>query len=519
MAILWEGVNIQNSFNGTYDLGLIPSTLFGNSKWFEGGQSANVGTAAMSGALMLADDTSQPLISAGLRYSDQNNRRINLGGSYQVGRFSHSLRANLIDNENAFRYPSRDTVAKRTNSNHNQLDIVYRSTMQWSDGMQTNLSYWYQDVDRMLAPSTIATNQAFQEDRNHRFYLGHDWQWSPELYWSTKLTYMNEYLGYMQPGIKSLAESNIVNFNSKIKFDGIVNHTIGVTVRYENGELKDDVNTLFESFFPKRTTSALYYNGTAVKDKTTLSLSLRQELIGWDVQTPTGQFTIKYDQSEKLNFTLNVGRHYSYPGFNDLYWPNGGNPDLSIEKSWQVEGGVSFHGLIVNLYKIYTTDKILWAPNEQSVWTPENVASTNSSGFQIKYNGRFKIDKNISMSLMPIVNYNHTINSAEGKNNGNELLYNPKLNLRLSWEIEYKQLSLSVEETFTGRRFQTLDNVDELNSYNLFNAELNYKWYIDQKYKAEIYIGARNLFDTSFELVKFFPQSLRSIYIGVNFSI
>lgn len=188
MAILWEGVNIQNSFNGTYDLGLIPSTLFGNSKWFEGGQSANVGTAAMSGALMLADDTSQPLISAGLRYSDQNNRRINLGGSYQVGRFSHSLRANLIDNENAFRYPSRDTVAKRTNSNHNQLDIVYRSTMQWSDGMQTNLSYWYQDVDRMLAPSTIATNQAFQEDRNHRFSLGHDWQWSPELYWSTKLT-------------------------------------------------------------------------------------------------------------------------------------------------------------------------------------------------------------------------------------------------------------------------------------------------------------------------------------------
>lgn len=519
MAILWEGINIQNSFNGTYDLGLIPSIMFGKSKWYDGGQSATIGTAAMSGALILEDSNSKPFISAGLNYNDQGNRRINLGVHHKSDRLSQSLHVNLLDNENAFRYQSRDTIAKRINSDHNQLDLSYRASMQWSDSMCTNISYWYQDVDRMLAPSTIATNIAYQDDRNHRFSLGHDWQWSPKLYWSTKLAYMNEYLGYMQPGIESLAKSNIVNFNSKVKIDGLVDHTIGLVIRYENGELVDTINPSFESFFPERITSAVYYNGTAKIDKMTVSLSLRQEFIHDDVQIPTGQLALRYNQSDRFSYTLNLGRHYSYPGFNDLYWPTGGNPDLITEKSWQVEGGVSYHGLIVKLYKIYTTDKILWAPNEQSVWTPKNVASTSSSGFEIKYNQKFNVGENIGVTLTPLVNYNHTINSAEGKNRGNELLYNPKLNLQFGGVIQYKQLSLSIDESYTGSRFQSLDNVSALDPYNLLNAELNYKWNINQKYNAEIYLGARNLFDETFELVRFFPQPLRSIYIGVNFSI
>ena len=60
---------------------------------------------------------------------------------------------------------------------------------------------------------------------------------------------------------------------------------------------------------------------------------------------------------------------------------------------------------------------------------------------------------------------------------------------------------------------------DKLDPYNLLSAELNYKWNKDQKYSAEIYLGARNIFDETFELVSFFPQPLRTIYIGVIFSI
>ncbi|HCV50635.1 MAG TPA: hypothetical protein DGP89_04750, partial [Saprospirales bacterium] len=429
------------------------------------------------------------------------------------------LQANLLDNENAFRYQSRDTIARRRNSDHNQLDLTYRASVQWSNSMSTNINYWYQDLERMLSPSTIASNLAYQKDRNHRFSIGHDWQWSPKLYWSTKLAYMNEYIGYMQPGIESFAESNIVNFNSKLKINGYADHLIGVAIRYENGELVDTINPSFKSFFPERITSAVYYKGTVKIDKTTISLSLRQESIDDDVQRPIGQLALKFDQFDRLSYTLNLGRHYSYPGFNDLYWPTGGNPDLITEKSWQIEGGISIYGLIVKVYKINTSDKILWAPNEQAVWTPENISNTESSGFDIKYNGKLNIRKNIGVTLIPRVNYNHTVNSTEGVNKGNELLYNPKFKFRLRGVFQYKQISLSIDRSYTGRRFQTLDNKDKLDPYNLLSAELNYKWNKDQKYSAEIYLGARNIFDETFELVSFFPQPLRTIYIGFIFSI
>ena len=519
MAIIWEGVNVQNSFNGTYDLGLMPSTIFGNSKWYDGGQSAAIGTAAMSGALVLGESINMPLISAGFLYSDMNNRRVNLVVQNKSDRISHSFQANLLDNENAYRYQSRDTILKRTKSDHNQLDLTYRGTMRWSKSKRTYLSYWYQNVSRMLPPSTIATNMASQDDRNQRLSIGHDWQYSSQLYWSTKLAYMNEYLGYMQPGIESLAESNVVNLNSKVKFDGSIDHTFGLSLRYENGALVDSINPSFESFFPERNTSAIFYNGIMKKDRTSISLSLRQEWIDTDFQIPTGQLALRIDASDRLNYTLNFGRHYSYPGFNDLYWPTGGNPELIAEKSWQVEGGVSYRSLIAKVYQIFTSDKILWAPNEQNIWTPENVASTSSSGFEIKYNREFNILKIIRVKLTPIVNYNHTINTANGVNNGNELLYNPKLNVRLNAAVEYRQLSLTIDELYTSKRFQTLDNASALDAYNLLNVELNYNWNVNQKYKSYIYIGAKNLFDESYELVRFYPQALRSIYMGVNFSI
>lgn len=519
MAILWEGVNIQNSFNGTYDLGLIPSTMFDRSKWYDGGHSATVGTAAMSGALVLDSNNDEPLVSAGMMYNDMGNQKVNFGLNHQIDRLSQSIKASIIDNENAFRFQSRDEVVKRLNSDHKQLDLSYRAGMQWSKDMQTKVHYWFQDVDRMLAPSTIATNLSNQVDRNHRISLGHDWQYSPQVYWSTKVAYMNEYLAYRQPGVESLANSKIVNFNSKLKVDGFIDHTIGLAMRYEDGEIVDTVNPIFKSFFPERTTSAIYYNGTFKSNKTTISLSVRQEAIDTDIQSPTGQLAIKLESSDDISYTLNLGRHYSYPGFNDLYWPTGGNSNLIAENSWQIEGEISVYSWIVNLYHIKTKDKILWAPNQQGVWTPENVASTNSSGIEIKYNRKFIIGKKMAIQFNPIFNYNKTINTAEGTNKGKELLYNPRVNWRINTVFHFKQLSLAVNESYTGRRFQTLDNVGVLDAYYLLNAELNYTWNRNQKYIAEIYFGSRNVIDENYELVRFFPQPLRSIYIGANFSI
>lgn len=519
MAILWQGVNIQNTFNGTYDLGLIQSTLFQNSKWFDGGQSANIGTAAMSGVLVLEDRFNKERYSLGLHYNDQDNKTISVGLLKQVGRVSHSMRSSIRRNENAFRYQVRDEIFTRNNSRHNQVDLSYGAAMQWNLHSRTTFNGWYQRADRMLAPSIIASNQAQQNDRNLRLSLGQDWEMTPNMLWSTKVAYMSEYLAYRQPSIESIAQSDIVNLNSKLKVDGWIDHTFGMSVRYENAELADTINPTFNSFYPTRTTSAFYYNGKKKWRSTILSVSLRQEAIDKVMQTPTGQVGMIYRYSEQLSYTFNLGRHYNYPGFNDLYWPIGGNVNLSNEQSWQLEAGFSYVGFDVKIYKIYTDNKILWAPNELSIWTPQNIASTSASGLEVKYNSIYKLSDKFEFTFIPIINYNHTVNTAEGLNQGKELLYNPKFTMSVNAILQYNKLSLSLSNMYTGRRFQSLDNIEVLDGYNLMNAEIKYEWNRNNKFCGDIYFGTQNLLNQKFELVRFFPQPLRSIYFGANFSI
>jgi len=518
MAILWEGVNIQNQFNGTYDLGLIPASLFGNSKWYDGGHSAAIGTAAMSGALVLEQNNKLPTISLGSVFNDQGNRNYNAKLTFANKLINQTLGISIWDNANKYRYQDFNEVRERKNSEHLQNDFTYAARFAWSDHVQTKISYWYQDAERSLPPSIISSTAASQEDTNHRMSLSNIWQITPSVSWSSAFTYMNEYIGYFQPGINSEAQSNIWNLNNRWSREGDIDFTIGLNLRYENGELVDTINPSFDSFYPERMTAALFYNGNTDFGNSDLSFSLRQELIDSDAQIPSLQLEYKYNLSEEVIYSVKLGNYFSYPGFNDLYWPTGGNPDLVTEKSYQLDLGVNFYDFDLSIFVISTDDKILWAPNEQNIWSPENISSTRSLGFDFSYRRMINID-NINLNINPILTYNHTINTADGVNKGNDLLYNPRINARLNFDADYKDLKLLVGQSYTSQRYQSLDNRSSLDAYYILDAEVGYNINYNSKYFGSITLGARNILDQSYELVQFYPQALRSIYLGANISI
>ena len=518
MAIMWEGINIQNQFNGTYDLGLVPAILFNNSKWYDGNFSAAIGTAAMSGALVLSDSNNRPKISIGMLLTDQSNAQYNLKLGLKNGKVRHTIGMNVWDNANKFRYKDGQEIFERIDSEHSQKDFTYTSRISWSQNVQSKFSYWYQDVERSLPSSIIASNIANQNDINHRFSLSNIWQSSKSISLSTSLGYMYEYLGYFQPGINSESKSDILNFNGKLSIDGGLSHVLGFNVRYENGELQDTINPSFASFFPTRTTTAVYYNVNTEIEKSIFNFSLRQELIGKEFQLPVGQVSYKYNQNKELSYKLSLGSSFNYPGFNDLYWPMGGNPDLQTEKSYQIEFGMSLRKLKANLYWIATSDKIVWAPNEQNIWMPDNISSTSTRGVELEYLFGYT-SKELELQLIPMLNYNHTINKDEGQNIGKQLLYNPKLNYRLNINASIKDWMLSINHSYTSERFQSLDNSSALDPYQLLDAELLYQFQFGGKYTSKIHLGVKNIFDQSYELVRFFPQPLRSIYFGTKISI
>ncbi len=94
----------------------------------------------------------------------------------------------------------------------------------------------------------------------------------------------------------------------------------------------------------------------------------------------------------KLRFSS--GRAYRAPSFNDLYWPTGGNPELSPEKGWSYEGG--YERLIskdlyaeVGLFNRNVRDMIAWAPTEGGIWQPQNRNRMSVIGAEAKFTADF----------------------------------------------------------------------------------------------------------------------------------
>jgi len=90
---------------------------------------------------------------------------------------------------------------------------------------------------------------------------------------------------------------------------------------------------------------------------------------------------------------FNYGKHFLAPTPNDLYWPSdpytSGNPNLKPEKGWHLDAGVEQalfdHKvfLSVTYFNWDLKDKILWGPDTNWVWKPQNLDKAKAQGCEV----------------------------------------------------------------------------------------------------------------------------------------
>ncbi len=90
---------------------------------------------------------------------------------------------------------------------------------------------------------------------------------------------------------------------------------------------------------------------------------------------------------------FSTGKHFSAPTPNDLFWPNDGfvkgNPDLKPEKGWHTD--VTLEQTFFDEKLFFTLsyfhwdldDKILWGPDSNGVWEPENLKKYKADGCEV----------------------------------------------------------------------------------------------------------------------------------------
>ena len=251
----------------------------------------------------------------------------------------------------------------------------------------------------------------------------------------------------------------------------------------------------------------------------------RQEWVDGKAIPFTPSLSLRWQNGHGLEAGLSASRNYRLPTFNDLYWPNAGNPGLRPEKGWnqslylkaerawgQWAGGLQLSGFNYNVQ-----DWIIWLP-EDGLFRPGNVRRVWSRGGSARLrleheleSGRLQLESNYS--------YTRSTNQASRRpadlSAGNQLIYVPlhQGSASLAWQSGGWYVAYLQE--WAGRTYTLSDNSDWLPGFALGALRLSRDWRW-KPLSGRLYVKLENLWNENYELVANRPLPGRHYRIGLN---
>jgi len=281
---------------------------------------------------------------------------------------------------------------------------------------------------------------------------------------------------------------NVLSIQNDIEIDGAHLFTVGVD--YSDDKVSGSVDFNEGS----RDNTGIFAQWQGDYGRHSVVLGLRNDDNEQFGSQSTGSFDYGIDLNDNVRFNLGIGTAFKAPSFNQLYFPDFGNPNLQIEESESIELGLN--GVVSNgrwgvrVFDSNIDDLIV---TNLSTFLPENVAQAEIKGLEAEYATNIR-DWNVSTSL--------TLLAPEDKATGNELRRRAKRSIKVSanrsfgiWQTGFSILS-------QGRRFEDLDNTIKLDGYELVNAKLGYAF----TPKLALSLDLENLFDEEYETVDGFNE-------------
>lgn len=233
--------------------------------------------------------------------------------------------------------------------------------------------------------------------------------------------------------------------------------------------------------------------------------------------------------SYTANLATHISRSYRAPSFNDLYWPRDayaiGNPDLRSEYGLNYDIGLNLNipvaplniSTAVNYFRNDVNDLILWAQNHpEGLWTPSNLAETSTNGIETSANiSAFenKIMANIEYTYMEALNKTPDDQTVYDK----YIIYRPKNKLDITTTLKLQKLECNLIYHFVGLRYDNPSNTIWLRSYQLVDANVNYRYSL-QGFTGSVTLESTNLTNEDFWRTKGTaePGRMFRLSVGVN---
>jgi iron complex outermembrane receptor protein len=297
---------------------------------------------------------------------------------------------------------------------------------------------------------------------------------------------------------------------------------IGVNNTYSQALSKDYINNPTQNRFALFTNYKIH----TLNNKWDAVLSVRQEMVNNTPAPFTSSFGTSGNFLSFFYIKANAARHYRLPTFNDLYWAQGGNPNLKPENGWSEEINVAYKQTYKNIgweggatvFNRNINDWIIWLPNQYGIWTPENVLKVWSRGVEYKVNLNVAINK-LKIQLSGLYNFvlstNEKTVTTSDPTFEKQLIYVPVQNAQGNIVISYKGTSLMYTHVYNGYRYTTSDNKYYLNPYTIGNINIS-QTFVLNSFKMRLYAQCNNVWSERYQVMAFYAMPLLNYQFGLS---
>ncbi len=559
VLVLVDGVPLNDQLGGDADISKIPVNVVEKIEIYKGGGSARFGSGAIGGVINITT-----------RKAFQNEIKLNstfgafqmmmvepiIAGSYrQIGYF---LSYQYTSSQGDYPYEYVDSRRQTIHEHRKNADALLRNFFgRLSFGYKGHaISLQYQRLlsDRGF-PGKIDGWTPYARTDYQQSLLGLDYEFKlPALEitlnsnWSdAATTNRNLYPDNVELRYKRYPQYhyqyNVRNILSGAILRYFPSRWFQLSTGYTYRHLRYDDENLQSSFDSAIQTATDNTHGVFLSQEWTLNLPwlsgkfILTPAVRFDYMTitndahdhfkrqwsPAGGTLLSFGASSQIYVRASVAKSFRAPTFADLFYQDvrvKGKPDLLPEKSDNIDisagGQLTKAGLFrceITHFHYNIEDLIVWRLGSFEVFSPFNN-DADISGQEYLVAAQMPHDLlNLELSYSRI----EPLNKLDNQTTLNKILpYRPQRLLKAALSTTYQNFFLKVNYNFIGKRFVNEANTQFIDSYQNWNADINWNQSI-KHITITLKLSMLNFTDVRYMIVRDMPMPGREWRIGVGF--
>lgn len=524
-AIIWNGINLNSLTLGQTDMSTINTFYFDNIDLQYGASSAQYGSGAVGGSIILKDDINwqnQNHYELQTAFGSFNQQFYGFKSEYGNEEWRNKTVAlyQKADNNYSFYNDYAKEEQEQQNAGFWHTGLLHETHFKPNENEEWSINLWYTKDEKGVQPTMSNNlNPVYYDSTNNTNFRGvinyklntDNWtHMSSIAYVTDKLDNRGSIIATQRIQGDYRAETSINN-SLTLQAGATIMNIWPDVYAYEEG-----TEEFRASFF-----AALRWD---ITNRLNIATTLRQTIVTGYSAPFTPSLNVSYlalnRELSSLKLKSNIGRSYRVPTFNERYWGQETNADIKPEDGYNIDLGFEYqkkgnhitYDLSATAFYLRTYDKIIWVPDNNTS-KAKNVSNSYSAGLELNTSlGNTISNQKLKWKL----GVAYTFTDAQDLDKDKQLIYVPKNLFKSYFTLKYEKWNFNVDGNFVGKR-TTANDFYNLDSYSLLNAGVG-KWIKINKGGMLLTFKVNNITDTQYQNYEEYPMPGINYMIKANFN-